>query len=169
MQRDTIAFRVQDDCTKSVRAYPVDFLHNGTSVLRYLRNGVPDSPIDIHVDQDALAGGNLIFFNHQAATISVLVIKYRKAGIGHGLFRDIDCENRGIEFNRSVEVRHGDVDPYDAVVFAVIVTHRGKMVFAQRFRDKPRHSESFALEGDPEHGYLAREIRDGFSNDSKPP
>ena len=123
VQGNPISLTVEHDGAKPVRSDRVNRKDDFASMRGGLGNSILNPSVNIEIDQYPTIGGDLISPGNQATTIAFFVLQHGKVHILKGLFLNIDPEDFGVEFNRSIQVFDGNVEPDANVMLAIEVTH----------------------------------------------
>src|SRR5205814_1404429 len=115
MQRDAVAFAVEHDGAKAVRADALDRLQHPATLLFSLAHGVAHAAVDVHVDKDPGAA-YLLRVRDEAAAVAVgSVLEDRQIHVAGLFLVHLDAEHRGVEAARTFQIGHRQIEPHDPV------------------------------------------------------
>jgi hypothetical protein len=117
MQRDAIAFAVEHDGTKAMRANRVDWLDDRTAVRHYVFYGIANAAVDVEIKKNA-PSGDLVLVLHEATPVALLVLEIAKTY----LF-DANGQNGPIEGRRPIQIYDRNVKPDGSIVRAIEIAH----------------------------------------------
>ena len=125
MQRDPVAFGIDNDCAKAVWANLMFFFEDASAFLARRSDRVLEPAFHAQINERPVFRRTIILRLHQTAgDIFVLVRQQSEFKSGRRFFADRCPEDRRIKFNRAIEICDWDVRPANGVLSTHLMASR---------------------------------------------